>query len=134
MPIDRRQKVFMSDKTSLREHSVFAIRSQKYQNGNASKLAPNSHSKKAKLTSKRVFFLLKNNLSQAQLQALGINEYLVETAPLHLQLCNINLDKKFKKQKITLTQSVPFQPYFIETLNRLNLKLPESKEITNTNV
>ena len=67
-------------------------------------------------------------MSHSQLEALGINEYLVEIAPLHLQLCDINLEKKFKKQKTVLKHSVPFLPYFSETLARLNLKMPESEE------
>lgn len=46
------------------------------------------------------------------------------TAPLHLHLNEINMPKTFKKQKITMKQSVPLSNYFTETLNRLGLDLP----------
>jgi hypothetical protein len=50
---------------------------------------------------------------------------MLDMFPLHLQLCNINLEKRFKKQKLILKENVPFLPFFVETLNRLNLKLPD---------
>lgn len=44
--------------------------------------------------------------------------------PLHLHLYEINLEKKFKKQKADLKHSVPLTNCFKETLNRLELDLP----------
>ena len=69
---------------------------------------------------------LKDQLSLSQHYALGTNEYMLDAIPLHLQLCNINLDKKFKKQKLIFNESVPFLPYFCETLKRFNLKVPDN--------
>jgi hypothetical protein len=59
------------------------------------------------------------------LTVLGINKYLTQIIPLHLQLCEINLEKKFKKQKFNLKQKVPILPYFQETLKRFALNIKE---------
>lgn len=44
--------------------------------------------------------------------------------PLHLQLYEINLEKKFKKQKVVFKQSVPIQDYFKQTLKNFYLNIP----------
>ena len=62
-------------------------------------------------------------MSDKFLTVLGINKYLTNLVPLHLQLCEINLEKKFKKQKLIFKHRVPVLPYFQETLKRFALKL-----------
>jgi hypothetical protein len=48
-----------------------------------------------------------------------------EAIPLHLHLSEINLEKKFKKQKFTIRQELPLFDYFKQTMDRLNLKFPQ---------
>ncbi len=45
--------------------------------------------------------------------------------PLHLQLVEIDLGKRFKKQKVVFKKRVPVLPYFQETMNRLGLRVIE---------
>lgn len=47
--------------------------------------------------------------------------------PLHLQLYEINLEKKFKKQKVIFKQSVPLQDYFKKTLENFYLNIPNEE-------
>ena len=64
-------------------------------------------------------------MSQQIQKCLQINDYLRELVPLHLQLYEIDLEKKFKKQKIILKHKVQLQDYFKETLQRFYLNIPE---------
>jgi hypothetical protein len=43
--------------------------------------------------------------------------------PLHLHLHEIDLSKQFKKQKVVFKIEAPLQSYFLETLERLDLKI-----------
>lgn len=65
------------------------------------------------------------SLNPILIKNLGINEYLTERIPLHLQLCDVNFEKKLKKQKLVLQKTVPLLPYMEETLFRLSFNLPE---------
>ena len=62
-------------------------------------------------------------MSKRVLDRLGLTKN--DVIPLHLHLCELNLRKKFNKQKIIIKHQVPLFDYFTETLKRLELKLPE---------
>ncbi|CAF0787308.1 unnamed protein product [Brachionus calyciflorus] len=72
-------------------------------------------------------------LSQNILNCLQINDYLRDVVPLHLQLYQINMEKKFKKQSIVLKQQVPLQDYFKQTLKNLCLNIPNEDELEKIN-
>lgn len=73
-------------------------------------------------------------MNQLVLKCLNINEYLRDIVPLHLQLYEINLEKRFKKQKINFKQEVPILPYFSETLKNLYLSIPKNVDQTNETI
>lgn len=64
-------------------------------------------------------------MNERVLQCLNLNKYILEMVPLHLQLYEIELEKKSKKQRTFFKIQVPIQPYFSQTLNNLCLKIPQ---------
>jgi hypothetical protein len=68
-------------------------------------------------------------LSSRLIETLGINSYMINDLPLHLHLNEINMAKKFKKQKYQITIQAPVLPYFTETLNRFGLKFNRNLEL-----
>lgn len=98
-------------------------------------LAPNQREQKptTQVRNKNIFFCVLQNFinkynkvySQHVLKCLKINDYLRDLVPLHLQLYEINIEKKFKKQKLTLKHKLPLQEYFKETLKNFYLNTPE---------
>lgn len=97
-------------------------------------LGDHKYSNFIKTINNRPFFIdvtkFKKNeqiLNPRLLQHLGMNSYMSSIIPLHLHLYEINLDKKFKKQKIQFKIKAPFYSYFTETLNRFNLKLDPTR-------
>jgi hypothetical protein len=53
-----------------------------------------------------------------------MNKYLLDMVPLHLHAQEIDLTKKtYKKQSVAFKQTLPFLPYFEQTLSNLGLKM-----------
>ena len=63
------------------------------------------------------------NLNNYLAEKLGINSYMKNLTPLHLHIHEIDLSKQFKKQKVVFKIQAPIQNYFLETLDRLELKI-----------
>lgn len=66
------------------------------------------------------------------MECLNINKYLMNMVPLHLQLYEIDLDKKYKKQRVSFKTQVPLQPYFVQTLKNLALNIPKEDIVNST--
>ena len=64
-------------------------------------------------------------LNDKLLNRLGLNEFMRELIPLHLHLYEIDLDKRFKKQKFIFKKHLPVFDYFKQTMQNLNLKFNE---------
>ena len=67
-------------------------------------------------------------LNSLVIEKLGINSYMKSLIPLHLQLFEIDLSKQFKNQKFKFKIQAPLFNYFVETLDRLDLKLDRNKD------